>query len=160
MDPPSFSMRRSQMNRSVQLCRHSTTCMMLKFYDLRHIRCCPYRNHWRITVPCRNREGYTRKWKKIFRTTSGPTHYMCQNAFALFHRCSMCQPPGSFCVSCTRRWRGRYRGIFLWRVTYIICCLRCHYPLQEEVWNTMVYQHPSFAKDLVSISYMHVQVSS
>lgn len=141
----SLFMKKLQVSKSAQQCRHSTRCTMQSITAACTLHPPAAWIHWRAVL---TREIQLPFWNSSDTTpmTSAETPCMFQKVYVWSHHCLSCRPARNSSSNFTRQLPHSSHHLCLLRATSIIFSMRCPFHLQEDHWNFMVFMNLSSAR--------------
>lgn len=143
----SLSMKKLQVSKSVQPCRHCTRCIMLSSTAVCTLHPLAVWTHWQVVL---TREMQPLFWNSSDTTlmTSTETPCMFQKVSAWSHLCLSCKPARNSSSNFTRQLPHSSHHPCRLRAISTIFSTRCPFRLLGGHWNFMVFMNLSSARGL------------
>ena len=144
-------MKKLQVNKSAQQCRHSTRCTTQSITAVCALHPPAAWIPWQAVLM---RETQLPFWNSSDTTpmTSAETPYMFQKVYVWSHHCLSCRPARNSSSNFTRQLPHSSHHLCLLRATSIIFSMRSPFHLQGDHWSFMVFMNLSSARGRGSVS--------
>lgn len=147
----SLFMKRLQVSKSVQQCRHCTRCIMQSNTAVCMLHPPAVWTHWQVVLM---REMQLLFWNSSDTTLTISTETPCmyQKVYAWSHLCLSCKPARNSSSSFTRQLPHSSHHPCRLRATSITFSMRCPFHLLGGHWNSTVFMNLSSARGLGPVS--------